>query len=204
MWTVDSRSWKNSSSRVTKYTPSRNGVWFPGSSQCPEVIRQSRVVERTRPITVLTVYTGDPKHKVRPANIQPFVVSLSLPKDHSDSVVSRQFINISRGASGMGQGRPSPSQGWCTPQRGTHALSCRFTCLTIVFQDRTRDTYGDLTGKLPLRLHHCPDTGRELPPCQRATVDEYKPTPDGMQRSECINTPETWVNLQTCASRDSS
>jgi len=39
----------------------------------PEVNHRSRVVERTRPITVLTVYTGDPKHKVYPTKI-PFSV----------------------------------------------------------------------------------------------------------------------------------
>ena len=113
--------------------PSRNGVWFPEFSQCPEVIR-SRVVERTRPITVLTVYTGDPKHKVRPVNIQLLVIPLSFPKDHGDSVVARQFINISRGTDGMGKGRPSPSSGWGTSQRGTRTLSRWFTRLITILR----------------------------------------------------------------------
>ena len=197
MWTVSSRSWKNSSSRVTKYTPLRNGVWFPGSSQYPQVICRFRVVERTRPITVLTVYTGDPKHKVRPVNIQPIDASLSPPKDHSDCVVARKFVDVLRGASGMGKGHSSSSPRWLTSQRGIHTLSRWSICLITIFQDRTRDTYGDLTGKLSFRLHHCPDTRWELPSCPGAIVDESKPASNGMQRSECINTSETWVSASS-------
>jgi len=39
--------------------------WYvvPWFRPAPEVNHFSRVVKRTRPITVLRVYTGDPKHK---------------------------------------------------------------------------------------------------------------------------------------------
>lgn len=178
---------------------------FSGFSRCPEVNHQSRVVERTRPITVLTVYTGDPKHKVYPVQISSSVTpSLSLQKDYSDRVIARQSTNVSRGASGMGKGRSGPSSGWCASQRGTFAFSRRFACLIIIFQDGTRDTNGDIAGKLPFRLHYCPNTGWELPLCSRATVGECKPASYGMQRSERINTSETWVNLQTHAPHDLS
>jgi len=45
--------------------------WYvvPWFHPAPEVNHFSRVVERTRPITALTVYTGDPKHKVCPTNV---------------------------------------------------------------------------------------------------------------------------------------
>lgn len=44
---------------------------FPGFACCPELNHCSRVVERTRQIMVLTVYTGDPKHKARPGSYLP-------------------------------------------------------------------------------------------------------------------------------------
>lgn len=81
--------------------------------------RRSRVVERTRPITVLTVYTGDPKHKVCTPNVSSLVYSLIMPKDYGNSVVACRFINTPRGTNGMGKSCPNPSSGWCAPQRGT-------------------------------------------------------------------------------------
>jgi len=176
---------------------SRNGVLFSGFFQYPWVNHQPRVVERTRPIMVLTVYTGDPKHKVFPVQVSSSATSSSsLQKDRSDRVVARQSANASRGTSGMGKGHSGPSSGWRASQRGTLTSSRRFAFLIIIFQDRTRDNNGDVTGKLPFRLHNCPNTGWELPSCSRAAVDEHKPASYGMQRPERINTSETWVNLQ--------
>ena len=86
--------------------------WYvvPWLLPTPETNHCSRVVERTRPITVLTVYTGDPKHKVCPPNITFSALFFSwLPKDCSNSTITRQFPNTPRGATGMGKGRSSPS-----------------------------------------------------------------------------------------------
>lgn len=161
-------------------------------------------MERTRPITVLTVYTGDPKHKVCQVSVSYFVISSSLPKDYGDSVVACQFINALRGASGVGKGRSSPSEGWCTSQRGTLAFPHLNTRLSVIFQDRTRDTNGDIAGKLPFRLYHCPRPGWKLPPRPRATVDEYKSASNGMQRKKRLNSSEAWVKPQIRISNDLS
>jgi len=50
------------------------------SHPAPKVNNFSRVVERIRPITVLTVYTGDPKHKVRSTNVTPSVALFMTPE----------------------------------------------------------------------------------------------------------------------------
>lgn len=74
--------------------------------------------------------------------------------------------------------------------------------LTFIFQDRTRDTDGDVIGKVPFRLHHCPNFRWKLSSCSRAIMDEYQPATYGVQWPECIDAPETRVNVQLHAILD--
>ena len=72
-----------------------------------------------------------------------------------------------------------------------------YTFLSFIFQDRTRDADGDVIGKIPFRLHYCPNLRWELPSSSRAIMDKYQPASYGVQWPECIDTPETRVNTKT-------
>ena len=135
--------------------------WYvaPWFHTTPEVNRFSRVVERTRPITVLTVYTGDPKHKVCPTKAtflavlshgsRKIAVTALSPASslthHEAQLEWEKAVQVLR----RDDARPREVDSISSP---------RFTRLTITLQDRTRDTDGDVAGELPFRLHHCPNT----------------------------------------------
>ena len=102
----------------------------------------------------------------------------------------------------MGKGRSSSSSGWRAPQRGIITSFVYFARFIIISQDRPGNGDGNLIGKLPIRLYHCPNSRWELPSRSRAIVDEHQPSAYGVQRPECADTSETRVNVKTRAARD--
>ena len=114
---------------------------------CPDRSRTyHRVVERTRPVTVLTVFTGNPSHKVTVTALSPLsTLSPAEAKAEWDKAVHQLRRDGARSK--------EVSNPFAFPK-----------CVLAV--ERTQDRQGigicDIPCKLSFGLHHCSNPKRQL------------------------------------------
>lgn len=120
------------------------------------------IVERSRPVTVLTVYTGDPNHKITVTALTPST-SLSLTEAQAEWESALHHLR----------------------RDGARPKDVRIICLYIQVAnciiDTGWDTLHHLPSQLSFRFYHRPYPPWQLSRRQGAAIYKYRPLAHGMQ-----------------------
>ena len=157
-----------------------------------------RVVERKRPVTVLTVFTGDPSHKVRDPVLLSPSCSPNRLLDHCYSFEPDVVVIASRDPPRMGESHSPASARRRTSEGGSYkGLLDVLPLNDVCAADGQGAGHGDFTGQLSLRFHYRPHTERKLSRSSRAALCEHKRSADGLQWTKRFDTRRTKANMNT-------
>ncbi|KAJ3560245.1 hypothetical protein NP233_g10966 [Leucocoprinus birnbaumii] len=134
------------------------------------------IVERNRPITVLTVYTGDPSHKITVTALAP---SPSLSEKDAAAHWEQALLHLRRDASARPK-QAGPTPFWLSVQ-------------TNLRPDSRWRAHGHLPCLFPLRLHYRAHSPRKFPPCKGSALRQHQPSPHGLRRAFCFDSRRTEV-----------